>query len=50
VPVQQLVALFGRGGRLVGAVGFSMAPALMPYRRRLLDGAGFAATVASAAA
>jgi NADPH-dependent 2,4-dienoyl-CoA reductase/sulfur reductase-like enzyme len=47
---RRFVALFGRGGRLSGALGFSRPRQLMQYRRMLADGASFADAVAHARA
>ncbi|HEX5586796.1 MAG TPA: FAD-dependent oxidoreductase [Acidimicrobiia bacterium] len=38
---RRFVAVFGRAGRLVGALGFSMPAKVMQYRRLLVDGASF---------
>jgi NADPH-dependent 2,4-dienoyl-CoA reductase/sulfur reductase-like enzyme len=39
---RRFVALFGRDDRLVGALGFSMPPQLMQYRKLIDDRASFA--------
>jgi NADPH-dependent 2,4-dienoyl-CoA reductase/sulfur reductase-like enzyme len=39
---RRFTAVFGRAGRLVGALGFSMPPKVMQYRRMIADGASFA--------
>ncbi len=38
----KFVALFGRAGRLVGALGFSQPRQVMQYRRMIADGASWA--------
>jgi NADPH-dependent 2,4-dienoyl-CoA reductase/sulfur reductase-like enzyme len=38
---RRFVAVFGRAGRLVGALGFSMPPKLMQYRRMITQHASF---------
>ena len=38
---RRFVAVFGRAGRLVGALGFSMPPKLMQYRRMITERASF---------
>ncbi len=38
----RFVAVFGRGGRLTGAVAFSRPRLLMQYRRLMVDGGTFA--------
>ncbi len=43
----RFLGLYGRAGRLVAAVGFSMPRALMRVRSQLADGAAFAAAVAA---
>jgi NADPH-dependent 2,4-dienoyl-CoA reductase/sulfur reductase-like enzyme len=45
---RRFVAVFGRGGRLVGAVAFSRPRLLMQYRRLLVEGATFADALAFA--
>ncbi|MBV8951581.1 MAG: FAD-dependent oxidoreductase [Actinobacteria bacterium] len=45
---RRFVALFGRGDRLTGALGFSRPRQLMQYRRMLADGATFSDAVAHA--
>ncbi len=47
---RRFVALFGREGRLTGALGFSRPRQLMQYRRMLADGASFDEAVAHARA
>jgi NADPH-dependent 2,4-dienoyl-CoA reductase/sulfur reductase-like enzyme len=47
---RRFVALFGRDGRLSGALGFSRPRQLMQYRRMLADGSSFADAVAHARA
>jgi 3-phenylpropionate/trans-cinnamate dioxygenase ferredoxin reductase subunit len=39
---RRFVAVFGRGGRLVGALGFSMPAKLMQYRKMVEARASFA--------
>ena len=39
---RRFVAVFGRAGRLVGALGFSMPAKLMPYRKLIEERASFA--------
>jgi 3-phenylpropionate/trans-cinnamate dioxygenase ferredoxin reductase subunit len=46
----RFVALFGRGGRLVGALGFNRARRIMDYRKQIRAGVGFEDAVARAAA
>jgi 3-phenylpropionate/trans-cinnamate dioxygenase ferredoxin reductase subunit len=46
---RRFVAIFGRDGRLTGAVGFSRPRLLMQYRRLLVEGASFADARAFAA-
>ncbi len=43
---RRFVALFGRGDRLTGALGFSRPRQLMQYRRMLAEGTSFADAVA----
>ena len=47
---RRFVALFGRAGRLTGALGFGRPRQLMQYRRMVADGAAFADAVAHARA
>jgi len=47
---RRFVALFGRTGRLTGALGFGRPRQLMQYRRMVADGAAFADAVAHARA
>jgi 3-phenylpropionate/trans-cinnamate dioxygenase ferredoxin reductase subunit len=47
---RKFVAVFGRAGRLVGAVAFSRPRLLMQYRRMVLERASFDDAVASARA
>jgi len=47
---RSFVALFGRGGRLLGALGVNRARRLIGYRRMIGDGASWADTVAEAGA
>jgi hypothetical protein len=48
IEERRFVALFGRAGRLTGAIGFSRPRDLMRYRRLLADGSSFAAALAEA--
>ena len=50
VDERQFVALYGRGGRLVGALGMSMPKLLMPYRKPLLARMSWDDALAEAAA
>jgi NADPH-dependent 2,4-dienoyl-CoA reductase/sulfur reductase-like enzyme len=43
---RRFVAVFGRAGRLVGALGFSMPAKVMQYRRMIEDEASFADALA----
>ena len=45
---RRFVALFGRGGRLVGALAMNRAPKFIKYRRMLREGASFENAVAAA--
>ncbi len=45
---RRFVALFGRGGRLVGALGVNRVRQLMAYRRMMREGAGFEDALAHA--
>ena len=45
---RRFVALFGRAGRLTGAVAFSRPRLLMQYRRLIADGTSFADALAAA--
>ena len=47
---RRFVAVFGRAGRLVGALGFSMPAKVMQYRRLIAEQATFEAALAHAAA
>jgi NADPH-dependent 2,4-dienoyl-CoA reductase/sulfur reductase-like enzyme len=47
---RRFVALFGRGGRLVGALGFSRPRLVMQYRRMIADRASWSDALAHAAA
>jgi len=47
---RRFTAVFGRAGRLVGALGFSMPARVMQYRRLIAEGAAFADAVAAARA
>ena len=47
---RRFVAIFGRAGRLTGAVAFSRPRLLMQYRRMIADGVSFADALASARA
>jgi NADPH-dependent 2,4-dienoyl-CoA reductase/sulfur reductase-like enzyme len=47
---RRFVALFGRGGRLVGALGFSRPRLVMQYRRMIADRASWADALEKAAA
>jgi len=47
---RRFTALFGRGGRLVGALGFSMPAKVMQYRRMIADRVTFADALARARA
>ena len=47
---RRFVAVFGRGGRLVGALGFSMPAKLMQYRRMIAEQASFEEALAHARA
>jgi NADPH-dependent 2,4-dienoyl-CoA reductase/sulfur reductase-like enzyme len=47
---RQFVALFGRGGRLVGALAFSRPRQLMQYRRMIAERSSFADALAHARA
>jgi hypothetical protein len=47
---RRFVALFGRGGRLVGALGVNRARQLIGYRRMIGDGASWADAVTEAGA
>jgi 3-phenylpropionate/trans-cinnamate dioxygenase ferredoxin reductase component len=47
---RRFVAVFGRGGRLVGALGFSMPAKLMQYRRLIGEQASFDAALEHARA
>jgi NADPH-dependent 2,4-dienoyl-CoA reductase/sulfur reductase-like enzyme len=47
---RRFVALFGRGGRLTGAVAFSRPRLLMQYRRMIAEAASFADALATARA
>jgi 3-phenylpropionate/trans-cinnamate dioxygenase ferredoxin reductase subunit len=47
---RRFVALFGRGGRLVGALAMNRVRQLMGYRRMIQEGASFDDAVAQAAA
>jgi NADPH-dependent 2,4-dienoyl-CoA reductase/sulfur reductase-like enzyme len=47
---RRFTAVFGRAGRLVGALGFSMPAKVMQYRRMIADGTGFDDALASARA
>jgi 3-phenylpropionate/trans-cinnamate dioxygenase ferredoxin reductase component len=46
---RRFVSVFGRAGRLVGALGFSMPAKVMQYRRMIEDEASFADALARAA-
>lgn len=48
IEERRFVALFGRDGRLTGAIGFSRPRDLMRYRRLLAERASFAAALAEA--
>jgi 3-phenylpropionate/trans-cinnamate dioxygenase ferredoxin reductase subunit len=50
IEERKFVAVFGRAGRLVGAVAFSRPRLLMQYRRMVLERASFDDAVASARA
>ena len=43
---RRFVAVFGRAGRLVGVLGFSMPAKVMQYRRLIAERATFEATLA----
>ena len=45
VESRQFAALYGRSGRLRGVLGLNMPRAVMPFRKHLLDGVGFADAV-----
>jgi 3-phenylpropionate/trans-cinnamate dioxygenase ferredoxin reductase subunit len=47
---RRFVAVFGRGGRIVGVLGFSMPAKVMQYRRLIAERATFDAALAHAAA
>ena len=47
---RQFVALFGRAGRLIGALAVNRVRQLMGYRRMLREGVSFEEAVASAKA
>ena len=47
---RRFVAVFGRNGRLVGALGFSMPAKVMQYRRMIDERATFAEAVERARA
>jgi len=46
---RRFVAVYGRAGRLVGALGFSRPKLVLAYRRLIAEGASFDAAVAYAA-
>ena len=48
VDERRFVAIYGRAGRLVGAVAFSRPRLLMSYRRMIADGASWDEALASA--
>ncbi len=45
VESRQFAALYGRAGRLRGVLGLNMPRAVMPFRKHLLEGVGFADAV-----
>ena len=45
---RRFVALYGRAGRLVGALGFNRARLVMKYRRAIREGTSFEAAVSEA--
>jgi len=47
---RRFTAVFGRGGRLLGALGFSMPARVMQYRRMIAEGTTFADALAAARA
>jgi hypothetical protein len=47
---KRFVAVFGRAGRLVGALGFSMPAKVVQYRRLIEERASFADAVEQARA
>jgi NADPH-dependent 2,4-dienoyl-CoA reductase/sulfur reductase-like enzyme len=47
---RRFTAVFGRAGRLVGALAFSMPAKVMQYRRMIADGTGFDDALAAARA
>ena len=47
---RRFTAVFGRAGRLVGALAFSMPAKVMQYRRLIADGTGFDDALAAARA
>ena len=47
---RQFVALFGRAGRLVGALGFNRPRQVMQYRRMILERVSFDDALAAARA
>jgi len=47
---RRFTAVFGRDGRLVGALGFSMPAKVMQYRRMIDEGTSFADALARARA